>query len=576
MMKHSLLIRTILPIFLASAGCLPCVAAGTSSDTLCYRVARYGAKGDGIANDLPALMKAIEAASGQDVPVKVVFEPNAVYRIAPSADSLNRILLKEVGHFTVEGNGSTLLMHPSCRALAVYRSHEVAIRNFKLDYAPLPYTQGRVTKADPTHYYLEFEVDREFPLPIVGDESYYKGGKMVDCITANGKTGKFYQGHSWVKQVVALGNRTYGVHYALRDQKQLQTGDYFCMKIDYPTPPLPRITGTADKRREGEYIYTHTGTVSASGVDGLLLENITSYAAPAMTFVLKGCSRHVMRNCAIKALPGRIVAGNSDGVHMKGNEHQPLIEHSYFERMMDDAIHIKISGDAVTEVLAPNRFKIAHKDIAWDNTQLDKGKRILVFDLRTMNQLALCTIADYVPLNYREGIVTTDTAIEGLSADACIYLQATGEAVIHHCRLGTQLQRGILTHQPTRVHHCVIEDNGKGFELGLLSEGIEGPPTQRLSVSHCLFRNLTEVGLEVVCPSRNYAQGSPQLDISDCTFCLPSGVPVLKAKNSRGIVLKDNRIYIKASEKPDFPSLFRLDHSTLLREEGNTIKASPR
>ena len=109
MMKRSILTRTILPIFLASAGCLPCVAAGTSSDTLCYRVARYGAKGDGTTNDLPALMKAIEAASGQDVPVKVVFEPDAVYRIAPSADSLNRILLKEVGHFTMEGNGSTLL-----------------------------------------------------------------------------------------------------------------------------------------------------------------------------------------------------------------------------------------------------------------------------------------------------------------------------------------------------------------------------------------------------------------------------------------------------------------------------------
>lgn len=40
----------------------------------------------------------------------------------------------------------------------------------------------------------------------------------MDCITANGETNKFYQGHSWVKKVVKLGDRRFGVKYDLRDQ----------------------------------------------------------------------------------------------------------------------------------------------------------------------------------------------------------------------------------------------------------------------------------------------------------------------------------------------------------------------
>ena len=105
-----------------------------------------------------------------------------------------------------------MLIHPSSRAFAVYRSENIIIRNFNIDYSPLPYTQGRVTKIDSKNYYLEFVVDQGFPLPIVGDETYYKGGKMVDCITANGETNKFYQGHSWVKKVVKLGDRRFGVN----------------------------------------------------------------------------------------------------------------------------------------------------------------------------------------------------------------------------------------------------------------------------------------------------------------------------------------------------------------------------
>ncbi len=540
------------------------------SDTIYYNVSKYGVKGNGKTDDLPALTRLFLKASQQKRPVKVVFAPGKVYRIGQhTKDLYGRVLINRANNLVVEGNGCTLLIHPSSRAFAVYRSKNIVIRNFKIDYSPLPYTQGRVTKVDADNYYLEFKIDSDYPAPVAGKEPYKNGGKIVDCITANGKTRKFFQGHSWVKEVEDLGNGTFGVKYDLRKQEQLKPGDFFCMKLPYAESRLIQNNETKDAAEKGEFIYTNTANIAAQQCDGLILENITSYAAPLMTFVLKGCSRHILRNCSIISKDNRIVAGCSDGMHLKGNEHQPRIENCHIERTMDDAIHIKMSGDAIKEILATNKFKIEHKDILWDNTNLGKGKKVMVFNPETSKQLAECTITDYEPLNYREGIVTLDKNVAEADTKTCLYLQSDEEAVITGCTLGTQLQRGILTHQPTKVTNCTIEDNGLAFELALLSGGIEGPPTQKLTIENCIFRNLVWGGISVNCPSHDYNQkGTPQLVVKNNIFDLRHNIPLVSATNSNGVSFTGNKIINKNGNAAAL-SFFRLANSPVLENKDN-------
>ena len=540
------------------------------NDTMCYYVEQCGIKGDGLTDALSDLNDLIACASRHNIPVKIVFDKNKAYRIdGRGKDLYRRIFLNRNKDIVLDGNGCTLLIHPSSRAFAVYRSENIIIRNFNIDYSPLPYTQGRVTKIDSKNYYLEFVVDQGFPLPIVGDETYYKGGKMVDCITANGETNKFYQGHSWVKKVVKLGDRRFGVKYDLRDQKQLRVGDYFCMKVEFPFPDVLKNLDAENKKELNEWLFTNWGSIEALESNNLVLENITSFASPVMTFLFRGCSHHKIRGCSIIAKPGRIVAGCSDGIHLKGNEHQPLIEECYFERTMDDAIHIKISGDVIAEVLSPSRFRIVHMDNESDNTNLGVGKEVMLFDRKELKQLAMSKIIDYQAINHREGIVTLASEIDGVSKGMCLYLQGIGKALIDRCNFGTQLQRAILTHQPTKVSNCNIVDNGKGFDLALMSEGIEGPPTQFLQVENCLFENLSYVGLCVDCPSLNYDQkGKPQLLIKNCTFKLPKDIPILQIKNSQGVSLIGNKYYIhKGSSKV---KLFEFQNTLLIEDSNNT------
>lgn len=546
------------------------------NDTIYYNVSKYGVKGNGKTDDLPALTRLFLKASQQKRPAKVVFAPGKVYRIGQhTKDLYGRVLINRANNLVVEGNGCTLLIHPSSRAFAVYRSKNIVIRNFKIDYSPLPYTQGRVSKVDADNYYLEFKIDNGYPSPVTGKEPYKNGGKIVDCITANGKTRKFFQGHSWVKEVEDLGNGTFGVKYDLRKQEQLKPGDFFCMKLPYAESRLIQNNETKDAAEKGEFIYTNTANIAAQQCDGLILENITSYAAPLMTFVLKGCSRHILRNCSIISKDNRIVAGCSDGMHLKGNEHQPRIENCHIERTMDDAIHIKMSGDAIKEILATNKFKIEHKDILWDNTNLGKGKKVMVFNPETSKQLAECTITDYEPLNYREGIVTLDKKVAEADTKTCLYLQSDEEAVITGCTLGTQLQRGILTHQPTKVTNCTIEDNGLAFELALLSGGIEGPPTQKLTIENCIFRNLVWGGISVNCPSHDYNQkGTPQLVVKNNIFDLRHNIPLVSAVNSNGVSFTGNKIITKKANVAE-ASLFRLINTPVLENSNNLYTSQP-
>lgn len=546
------------------------------SDTIYYNVSKYGVKGNGKTDDLPALTRLFLKASQQKRPAKVVFAPGKVYRIGQhTKDLYGRVLINRANNLVVEGNGCTLLIHPSSRAFAVYRSKNIVIRNFKIDYSPLPYTQGRVSKVDADNYYLEFKIDSGYPAPVAGKEPYKNSGKIVDCITANGKTRKFFQGHSWVKEVEDLGNGTFGVKYDLRKQEQLKPGDFFCMKLPYAESRLIQNNETKDAAEKGEFIYTNTANIAAQQCDGLILENITSYAAPLMTFVLKGCSRHILRNCSIISKDNRIVAGCSDGMHLKGNEHQPRIENCHIERTMDDAIHIKMSGDAIKEILATNKFKIEHKDILWDNTNLGKGKKVMVFNPETSKQLAECTITDYEPLNYREGIVTLDKNVAEADTKTCLYLQSDEEAVITGCTLGTQLQRGILTHQPTKVTNCTIEDNGLAFELALLSGGIEGPPTQKLTIENCIFRNLVWGGISVNCPSHDYNQkGTPQLVVKNNIFDLRHNIPLVSAVNSNGVSFTGNKIITKKANVAE-ASLFRLINTPVLENSNNLYTSQP-
>jgi len=540
---------------------------------LILKVSDYGAVGDGKTDDGPALRKVFEKVSSLKKPAKIVFAPKSIYYIGKRSDSKTPILfLDRTQNITIEGNGCLLLLDPTQRPFELYRSANVTIRNFIIDYFPLPYTQGRIKKIDNPNGYLEFEVDRGFPQPFVRDSTYYVDGRVSDCTTIDGETLKFYHGHSRISQVKEVSPGVYAVNYRMPRQTKAKPGDYFVMKIWPPSRPGINVDrDTAVPSEKGEIYAANYANIQINHSNSILVENITSYAAPQMTVNARSTSGLVIRNLNIKRKGNRLVAGCSDGIHLKGNESQPLIDGGWIEGTLDDAIHIKISGDRITEVAAPNKFKIVHLDFG-DNTNLNTGKKVMVFNLTENKQLAMATIKDFKHIDYRTGWVTLDQDVAGVQTGDALYLQAEGVAVIQNTRFETQLQRAILTHQPTIIRKCTIVDNGMGLDQALMSGGIEGPPPQKLIFDSVAFVNLTNVALNVNCPSKNYDQlGTPQIIVKNCLFNLPNKVPVLRISNSNGASFTNN-IFCYPDRVPTKEECFLLSNTPMSEFTGNSFR----
>lgn len=537
-------------------------------DTLVIRVRDFGATGDGTTDDGPALRKLFEKASALNHPAKIVFEKNGTYYLGKEENHpIGSLFLDRASDLIVDGNNSLLLVDPNRRPIELYRCKNVTIKNFQIDYSPLPYTQGRITKIDNSNGYLEFKVDEGYPQPYVRDDSYYVDGRVSDCVTINGENLKFYQGHSRISGVKDLGDKTYAVTYRMHRQDKARLGDYFVMKVW--SPEMEGVYNSSLKPSEfGEHYVTNYANIQVNHSEKVTIENIISYASPKMTVCARSCPDLVIRRLIITRRPGRVLAGCSDGIHLKGNERQPLIENCYIEGTLDDAIHIKISGDKVEEVASARKFLVSHMDTR-DNTNLGIGKTVMVFDPEENRQLAMAVITDFEHLDHRRGWVTLDKDIGNIKPGIRLYLQAENEAIIENCQFGTQLQRAILTHQPTTVRNCAILDNGKGLDQALATGGIEGPPSQRVVFENVTFDNLSVVALQVSCPSKQYNQlGTPQLIVKNCLFNLPDGVPAVQIKNSNGLSMTGNK-FGYANKKPKQEDYIQLSNTEMVQFTDN-------
>jgi len=553
-----------IPVLAALAACVTCTGAPPA---VVFRAADYGAVGDGIHDDGPALRRVFAEASRSKQPCMIVFEKNRIYRMEPADECHGRLMLMEATNVTVEGNSAKLVVHPSNRALGIYRSRNIIVRNLQIDYSPLPFTQGTITRIDNRKSRLEFEIQDGYATPKTGE---YKDSKHSDSTVFDRRTRKFKTPHARVSRVEALGGRRFRVTYRGKRFAAAEAGDFYVMKISFPMGKSPRREEAEPPERRDEYITTPGSSISLNQCDNIRLENIRSYAAPGMTITSSGSSSVVIQGLEIRRIGNRLVAGCSDGVHLKCNETQPVIRDCYFEGTMDDSIHVKISGDWITRVQSPRRVKIRHMDLGWDATNLGTGKRVMIYDHDQKRELATARIVSYKPINFRQGWVTLDRDVPEMRENDSLYLDAVGEVLIENCRFGTQLQRCILIHQPTLIRNCSMQDTRQGIVLGF--KDIEGPPSQRLRIENCVFRNLSLRAVSNVCPSRHYNQkGDPQLICRNCVFDLPPGVPAFNIVNSNGVELQNN-CYLYSGARPAEEKYIYRVNSPLRKNSGNRFE----
>jgi len=140
-----------------------------------FKVSEFGARADGVHDDMVAIRKAVEAAKKANGGI-VQFEKGKTYRVIGRKDMKYEAVLdlQDTANIKIEGQGATLVLHPPDGLANIRRSRNIQIDGLMIDYAPKPYYQGSIENIDLEGMTMDLRVPDRYPVPQIG-KGYYKG-----------------------------------------------------------------------------------------------------------------------------------------------------------------------------------------------------------------------------------------------------------------------------------------------------------------------------------------------------------------------------------------------------------------
>jgi hypothetical protein len=315
---------------------LPLVTLNTTQTIM---VSDYGANvNDGI-DDIPGITAAINAAvnlGSIDNPVALVFD-NGTYDLMPTSDTHALSMTDATGVLWDGQNAEFIVHNPEIGFLKLLRSTNTILKDFSVDYATLPFTQGVITEVNPSGGFFNFQVDSGFPQPT---SPLFMNSPQRWGMIKNSKGG-IKEGtrnlipHNLFFESVGTNTYKYG-NQSSNTLSKIEVGDYFV------------------------HIARNNGRTIILNVEGknLTYMNITGYASPAGGFNSRNSEEWNVINCKIKLKIGRVHTLNADAMHINGGKIGPWVENSLFEGYADDFMNIKHSRLKVIQIDSPAQITV--------------------------------------------------------------------------------------------------------------------------------------------------------------------------------------------------------------------------
>ncbi len=504
-----------------------------------------------------ALEAAVKAASKVNGPTEIIFEQNAVYRISlPNTAELKETescfadqyawTIKNATNLVINGQGATLLItDPEIGGICLENSSHIELKNFKIDYETLPYTQGTITKINLLEYWFELKLDPGFSEP---DMPNFDRAKKSDgnwgLTIRDGEDGRTHYGPTAIfsDQWEKTGGRIWRFH----PPKQ---GSGYSLQ----NSPL-EASGLKSGDRYVHMARTWSQAVAGINCDHVLWEGITLYSSPGLGFYPRGTCHHTIRNCHVKIKEGRIFSTTSDGIHARGSRGHLLIEGCSFDGMPDDGINVHSSAQSVQEVPAPDQVLVKKHTFSvrpGDELLLVRSAsaRILgtamVKDVEARGESWLITLNQNLPeLSTGDGYGSSDN-LYNLSESANPF-------VIRNCHFKNFRARGILV----SAHGGLIENNvfemPEGWGVVMHYESArwaDGPLAYDMTIRKNKFygKGLTEqspIRFEITSRSGSKVETRPFHDflIEGNQFYNHSH-PIMDIHHARNMTICDNQIF---------------------------------
>ncbi|MCC6333519.1 MAG: hypothetical protein IT380_05990 [Myxococcales bacterium] len=343
---------------LAASGCGPQdvvltedVQASTGAE---LKASEFGAKGDGVTDDGPAIAAALLALKQRGGGV-LSLEPH-VYRVGRPDGRWHYFSLRGAKDLTIAGNGATLRFDDQTLAFWIEDAARVRLARLTIDHSPLPYSEGRVSGTALRSFVLTVPPGDTGPFTYADLERETNGKKPPNLMffSADGGRDRAVKATSFVPSgVEKVGPRQYLFTFdggtslsGLTDGDRAVVVRSFVRKLD-------------DEVRGGE---TATANVIVTRSSDVEFDHVTMRASPDKAFRVYDNDGPVrFETVEIAPQPGALVSVVRDGIHAKHNKVGPTIVASTFRGILDDDVNITSMPYAVTSRTG-NRWTINSKE----------------------------------------------------------------------------------------------------------------------------------------------------------------------------------------------------------------------
>ena len=435
----------------------------------------YGLVADGVTDDGPAIQRLLGAVDG---PAVLRFAERRTMRVL-TAPGRYVFDLDGRADLTLDGGGCTFLLGPDLRFLRVRNSQRISVRSLNVDFSPLPFADGVVTKVDAESHCLEVRLNPGFSAPQGGPTHEDGEQAFFGLLWHDGPYGLLSR-HYWTAGIAPTAEpNTVRVR---ADDHFKEFGDIVPgqWRLSLPVP------GIAHRYGPGPCFDLHDN-------DTLTCEDVELWSAPWFGFsVFRNSGDVTFRRVNVRPKPGsgRLLSTWRDGFHVKGNRGKLRWESCWFEGMGDDALNLSTHCSRVMKVLSPTRIEVLQNfplnPMPW---QVGETCQTADFATRTLfGSAEIVGVEGWRTERRVNGkpaaspvVLELEHAIEGLDVGALVWQpeSANPDTMLTDCtiRMSCRLQ------SPVTFDHCEVT-----ALLWFYSERVEGPFPSDVTVRDCVIR----------------------------------------------------------------------------------------
>ncbi len=473
--------------------------------TKLFRVADYGAVGDGRTDDRPAIQRAFDAAKAAGGPLAVVFKKKQ-YLLGDNPRAWHTFVLEDLRGLTVEGNGATLICADANLAFHFNGGTNITVRGLTLDVTAPRVTQGEVVAIDQSGT-VDVKLMDGYPEPPV--EAFLKannhrawgGGGRHMIVFENGgaaRNTRMKGDHLYIRNItrVSPGVFRFFVHEDyMRIFPDVAVGNWVSYGLNKANIPA-LVKTTKDKSAS---IYAQ---IAADRVENITFEDINIHGSLNGGIRVSDMPGDVtLRRVNIVRKPGtrNLLSTCSDALHLMNIRGRMIIEGCKIEAAGDDCINLGAQRENVVAVDGTDKriVTLRSTDNRYFYYTIEKGDRLQFIDKAANTVLGVRTVVavTFDPASLRH-VVTLDEDVQGVVAGKTQVMhlgQNTRSTVIRNSTIIPYMRNGLLT----RAQNMTIENNridcSHGGVLGLNLSFASGQDDARL-------RHVRVQGNTFVCP----------------------------------------------------------------------------